>query len=76
SIGEGSYIEDSYIHDGAVIGKKCVISGVTLHNISVPDNTVLHGLLLRNGKFVIRMYGVSDNPKESELFGRSIKEVT
>jgi fucokinase len=76
AIGEGSYIEDSYIHDGAIIGKKCIISGVTLHNIKVPDYSVLHGLKLENGKYVARMYGINDNPKENKLFGRNIIEVT
>ena len=73
-VGDGSYVEDSYIHKNTVIGKRCVISGVTLDGETVPDGTVLHGLKLSNGKFVVRMYGVTDNPKESLWFGKNISE--
>lgn len=71
-IGDGSYIEDSYIHRNTSIGKSCVISGVTLSGQTVPDNTVLHGLKLKNGMFVVRMYGVCDNPKENMHMGKGL----
>ncbi len=73
-IGRGSYIEDSYIHKGSTVGKNCVISGVTLNGETVPDDTVLHGLKLKDGKFVVRMYGVGDNPKEKKWFGEELDE--
>lgn len=71
-IGVGSYLEDSMIRHKSQIGEECVISGVTLDGQAIPDHTVLHGLKLLNGKFVVRMYGVSDNPKEASLFGKRI----
>ncbi len=74
SIGSGSYLEDSRILLGTRVGKGCVISGVTLAGQTVPDGTVLHGLKLRDGRFVCRRYGVGDNPKESTLFGRELGE--
>ena len=74
AIGDGSYIEDSWIDEKTVIGKRCVISGVTLKNAVVKDNTVLHGLKLADGRFAVRMYGVDDNPKECRLFGRELSE--
>ena len=74
TVGEGSYIEDSRIHRGSVIGKNCVISGVTLDGDSVPDGVALHGLKLNDGRFVCRMYGVNDNPKENKLFGKALDE--
>ncbi|MBQ3053605.1 MAG: bifunctional fucokinase/L-fucose-1-P-guanylyltransferase [Clostridia bacterium] len=73
-VGEGSYIEDCYIHNGSVIGKNCVLSGITLNGQTIPDNTVMHGLKLEKGRFVARMYGVNDNPKENKLFGNDIKD--
>ncbi len=73
-VGNGSYIEDSYIHKNTVIGKNCVISGVTLDGEVIPDETVLHGLKLSDGRFTVRMYGVNDNPKEAKWFGESIPE--
>lgn len=71
-IGVGSYLEDSMIRHKSQIGEECVISGVTLDGQAIPDHTVLHGLKLLNGKFVVRMYGVSDNPKEASLFGKEL----
>ena len=58
-----SYIEDSYLYGNTHIAEKCVISGVTLKNKVVPAGVTLHGLKLRNGKFVVRAYGTLDNPK-------------
>ena len=41
----------------------------------IPDNVVLHGLKQRNGKFIVRILGVNDNPKENRLFGRNLDEL-
>ncbi len=73
-VGKGSYIEDCYIHHNSVIGKNCVLSGITLNGEHIPDNTVLHGLKLNDGRFVVRMYGINDNPKEYNHFGKEIYE--
>ncbi|MCD8327761.1 MAG: bifunctional fucokinase/L-fucose-1-P-guanylyltransferase [Ruminococcus sp.] len=73
-IGEGSYIEDCYIHHNSTVGKNCVLSGVTLNGEAIPDNCVLHGLKLNDGRFVCRMYGVDDNPKKNKLFGKEIED--
>ena len=72
SIGRGTYIEDSDIHRGAVVGEGCVISGVTLRDVAVPKNTVLHGLKLGEDRYVCRMYGVDDNPKQSVWMGKKL----
>ena len=57
---------------GTVIGENCILSGVTLDGQNIPANTALHGLKLRDGRFVVRMYGVGDNPKEKTLFGKTL----
>ncbi len=64
-IDASSYIEDSYIYEGTKVGKSCVIAAVTLRGETIPDGTVLHGLKQKDGSFVIRVYGVNDNPKET-----------
>jgi len=64
-IGKGCYLEVSYVHKGAVIGDNVLLSYVDIHNETVPSDVVLHGLKQRNGKFVVRIYGISDNPKGS-----------
>lgn len=71
-IGEGSYIENSDIDEGAVVGKNCIISGATLKDVTVPDNTILHTLKLENGKFVTRILGLCDNPKENTWLGKKL----
>lgn len=73
-IGKGTYVEDSYVHHGTVIGENCVISGVTLDGQNIPDGSVIHGLKLGEEQFVARMYGVNDNPKECSLFGKKLSE--
>ncbi|MBQ7548589.1 MAG: bifunctional fucokinase/L-fucose-1-P-guanylyltransferase [Clostridia bacterium] len=74
SVGYGSYIEDCHIGKGTVIGSGCVISCADISGETVPDNTVLHVLKLRDGRYVARFYGVNDNPKEPYHFGKRIDE--
>lgn len=73
--GENCYLELSYVHSNAKIGNNVWLSFVEVKNITVPDNLVLHGLKLQNGKFVARIFNVDDNPKNSMLFGKNIEEV-
>ncbi|MBR6569432.1 MAG: bifunctional fucokinase/L-fucose-1-P-guanylyltransferase [Clostridia bacterium] len=72
AVGPGAYVEDSYIHRNTVVGEGCIISGVTLDGQTVPDGAVLHGLKLRDGRFVVRMYAVGENPKEPVIFGKAL----
>lgn len=76
SIGENCYLEVSYVHSRAMVGKHCVLSFVDIHDEVIPDNIVLHGLKQRDGKFVVRIFGVNDNPKENKLFGKDLDEVS
>ncbi len=69
SIGKGSYIENSDILSKVTIGKRCVISGVTLNDVSVPEQVVLHGLKLDGERYVCRIFGLYDNPKENKWMG-------
>ena len=70
--GEGIYLEDSYVHGNARIGKNCVLSYIDIDEGIVPDNVVLHGLKQSDGNFVCRIYGVFDNPKDDKLFGKTL----
>ena len=74
AVGAGCYIEDSCIHRNSVVGAGCVLSGVTLNGEQVPAHTVLHGVKLKDGRFVVRMYGVEDNPKQALYRGEPIDE--
>lgn len=74
NIGENVYSELSYIHSNAVIGDNAIISHVDIVNNNIPSNVVVHGLKLNNGNFVVRLFGLEDNPKENKLFGININE--
>lgn len=74
-VGENCFLEVSYVHSKAVIGNNCLLSYIDIHDEVIPDNVVLHGLKQRDGRFVVRIYGVNDNPKENNLFGYDLDEV-
>ena len=56
-------------------GSHSVLSYIDVQDQVIPDNVVLHGLKQRNGKFIVRIFGVNDNPKENRLFGRDLDEL-
>ncbi len=74
TIGENVYCEVSYVHGGATVGSGTVLSYIDIHDETVPSGVVLHGLKQINGKFVARIFGVQDNPKENKLFGHTLPE--
>lgn len=59
----GGYAENSYLLRDTVVGNGSIVSNVHLMDNIVPSNVVLHGLPLQDGRFVVRIYGVNDNPK-------------
>ena len=61
--GKNCYLEVSFVHHGATIGDNVLLSYVDVHDETIPSNVVLHGLKQQNGRFVVRIYGVEDNPK-------------
>lgn len=75
TIGEGCYLEISYVHRNSKIGDHCVLSYIEVSDREIPDNVVLHGLKQRDGSFVVRIFGIGDNPKENKLFGRDLDEL-
>lgn len=75
SVGEDCYLEVSYIHGNSKVGSHCVLSYIDIQDRIIPDNVVLHGLKQRNGKFIVRIFGVNDNPKENQLFDRNLDEL-
>ena len=75
SIGSDCYLEVSYVHGEATIGSRCVLSYIDVHEEVIPDEVVLHGLKQKDGKFIVRIFGIHDNPKEDHIFGRSLEEI-
>ena len=74
-IGKDCYLEVSYVHSEAKVGEHCVLSYIDIHNEVIPDNVVMHGLKQRDGKFIVRIFGVNDNPKENKLFGTDLDKI-
>lgn len=74
-IGENCYLEVSFVHGEARVGSNVVLSYIDIHDETIPDNVVLHGLKQKNGKFVVRIYGTEDNPKENRLFGQDLDAI-
>ena len=73
-VGHPVHLETSYVHSGAVVGSNVLLSYVDIHDEVIPDGVVLHGLKQRDGRFVVRIYGVQDNPKEGKLFGKPLTD--
>lgn len=63
------------MHGDAKVGEHCVLSYIDIHDEVIPDNVVMHGLKQRDGKFIVRIFGVNDNPKENKLFGTDLDKV-
>jgi len=63
AIGENCYLEVSYVHRNAVVGDRVLLSYVDIHDEHIPSDTVLHGLKQLDGKFVVRLYAPTDDPK-------------
>ncbi len=69
-ISEDSELADNCYIENAVITHSIVSEGTVLSNVDIdgfiiPSNVVMHALKLENGKYVCRIYGRNDNPKES-----------
>lgn len=63
SIGENVYLENCYVLEESKVGSGTILSNLKIRNLEIPANVVLHGLPMQNGKHVVRIYGVQDNPK-------------
>lgn len=63
---EGSYAENCRLTGDTVLRKGAVVSGMELAGCRVPEHTVLHGVLLgKEPQYLVRIYGVMDNPKKT-----------
>ena len=71
-IGADCYLEDSYVLGQSRVGAGAVLSHVTVRDREVPADVALHGLRLCDGRFVARVYGVGDNPKEATFLGEPL----
>lgn len=73
-IGNGAYIEDCDVQENVTVGEGAVVSGVTLRDVTVPSDVVLHGLKLAEDRYVCRLYAVEDNPKACTHMGKPLEQ--
>lgn len=78
-IGKNAYLEDCYVLENTTVGEDSIISNVKLRNAQIPADIVVHGLPLLDGNYVVRIYGVLDNPKskyddESKFLHTTLKQ--
>ncbi len=71
-IGEESYLENSWLGAEAVVGEGCILSHIQAARCRIPSGLAVHGLPLRGGGFVVRIYGIEDNPKEARWLGMDL----
>lgn len=78
-IENGVYIEDCNIGHHVTVGTRSVLSNLQVKEQEIPTDIVMHGLQMQEKKFVIRIYGILDNPKETlekdaVFLGTTLKE--
>lgn len=63
---EGTYIEGSWLSGNTVIRSGAIVSQMIVKDVTVPKDTVWHGVFLREqNAYIVRTYGVLDNPKKT-----------
>ena len=70
------FIEDSRIPEGVKIGSGALVSGCDLYSgFAVPDNTALHSVMLKSGKWICRFWGIHDDVKAKKTWlGRPLAD--
>jgi len=64
TIGNSCYIENSRLKN-VQTGDRCIISNIVLNDMEIPGDTVVHCLKQKNGRYVVRIFGIDDNPKKT-----------
>ena len=70
-VGKGAFLENCVLLPGGEAGEHCVISGLAIHE-KVPDHTMVHGVPLKDGRYVVQILDVLDNPKKCIWMGKQL----
>lgn len=78
-MGENAYVEDCKVGQGVEIGAGSIVSNLDISDVTIPANVAMHGLKLKGGSHVVRIYGVLDNPKgtlekKADFLGSTLPE--
>lgn len=71
SLGKDCYLEYSKVSNSSV-GEKTILSFVEVSDCNVPSGVALNCIRQKSGKYVTRIYGVKDNPKQLLESGASM----
>ena len=79
-IGENAYIENSHLGARTRVGNRSIVSGLELgtRHLTLPPETVMHGVRLHDGRYVVRIFDVEANPKapcSDYLSGRILQKL-
>lgn len=72
TVGEGAYLENVRVTGSAAIGAEAVLSSLEISDETIPPRMAFHALRQRDGKWVVRLFGVSDNPKTDTFLGEPL----
>lgn len=75
-VGKGAYIENAYVIGTSEVGAGTVLSHVRINDRKIPSDVVLHGVEQTEGGYIVRIYGVNDNPKEKYPCGVGYLDTT
>ncbi len=64
----GAYVENAAIIEEASVERGAIVSHLQVRGQRIPADTVWHGIRLRDGNIVVRIYAVKDNPKQGSVF--------
>lgn len=73
-----TFIEDAIVGEDVIIGEGAILSNIEVRETWIPNDTVLSGIKLKDGRFICRIYGREDNPKGSgstPFLGGSIEKL-
>lgn len=62
-VGGGTVLDNAYIGAGCHVGERCIISDISLENVSINDETAVCGIKLCSGEFVAVVLSINENPK-------------
>ncbi|MGN1168679.1 MAG: hypothetical protein ACI4RB_01050, partial [Acutalibacteraceae bacterium] len=56
-------LDNAYIGAGCRLGKDCIVSDISLENVSIPDETAVCGIKLQSGEYAAVVLSINENPK-------------
>ena len=68
TLGTGCYLETCRLRGNTRLGDRVFLSGLEIRDRKIPGHLVLQGLRLRSGAYVVRLWALTDDPKNGTTF--------